>query len=139
MLSHHKKAPTDLKALQAIWYEKLKDTGFQDIERRNGELLNQWDSAYFQLRYDPETFSAKETYFYRARQFLNEHLFLHPVQEEIWRLHCEGLGVRQIAIHIGAHPHLGGATNKDRVAELLRPIRKEFMQKLRFGSHTGDE
>lgn len=138
MLSHHKKAPTDLKALTAIWYQRLKDEGFHDIEsRKDPNMLNQWDSAYFQLRYDPDSFAAKESYFYRAQQFLQVHSFRHPIQKEIWRLHSEGQGVRQIATHIGEDLYLSlplfaktinGSTYKDGVAEILNPLKKAFFE-----------
>lgn len=139
MLSHHKKVPkSDYKALKALWYQKLKNEGFKDIESaQNSDLLNQWDSAYFQLRYDPDSFAAKESYFYRARQFLEIHDFKHPIQKQIWKLHSDGLGIRQIAIHIGIDPYLSlplfgktiaGSTYKDGIAEILNPLKKVFFE-----------
>lgn len=139
MLAKLPKAKPDIRALQSLWYKKLKDEGFRDIEK-NPDLLNQWDSSYFQTHYNPDTFQAKQIYFYRAKHFLDAYPFPHPIQKKIWSMHSDGIGVRQIAISIGDDPYLslplwhhslGSVSNKDRVNELLQPLKKAFMLWLR--------
>ena len=34
--------------LKKLWYQKLKDSGFRDIEDDSGQHLRMWDSFYFQ-------------------------------------------------------------------------------------------
>lgn len=87
--------PEDLKALQKLWYEKLKSEGFDDIE--DGPYLKEWDSFYFQTRHEPQSFSLKHEYYYLAEHFLTSFEFKSEIEKEIWRLHSEGLGFRDIS------------------------------------------
>lgn len=89
----------DFKRLQAKWYKKLKQTGFEDIEDTNSpnEMLKSWDSLYFLSRYDGNAFLAKQRYFELARQFLHEHVFDSSREKSIWTEFSEGASIRQIA------------------------------------------
>jgi hypothetical protein len=89
----------DLKTLQKIWYKKLKNTGFVDIEDTNSpkEFLKTWHSSYFISRYTPETFERKEAYYRLCSHFLWDYEFESNLEREIWRLHSEGMSLRDIA------------------------------------------
>ncbi len=91
-----------LKKLTSEWYKRLKDHGFKDIETVVGgrEYLKDWSASYFQDRYDPLTFHAKHDYYYLAHQFLHSHRFRSQIEREIWALHTEGWGYREIAMRI---------------------------------------
>lgn len=119
----------ELKALQKKWYHKLKESGFEDIEDTNSkrEYLKSWHSNYFYRTYTPETFSFKEEYYRRASQFLFEYHFLwfegssliNFCEREIWRLHSEGQGVRQIALQLQER---GWKMNKDQVNRAIKRL-----------------
>ena len=78
------------KKLASVWNKKLKDSGFVDIEDKNGRL-KLWTSHYFRTRYTPSSFAARQEYYRMAGQFLHTHVFDSPAEKELWRLHSDGL------------------------------------------------
>lgn len=88
----------DLKALQKIWYEKLKKSGFVDIEDTNSskQYLKSWHSIYFHCRYTPQSFEEKQEYYRRAGIFLHDHKFDSRLEKAIWSLHSEGMSIQKI-------------------------------------------
>lgn len=88
----------DFKKLQAKWYKKLADTGFQDIEdlSRYYEPLKTWDSFLFKGQYTPEQFAERAKYFQRCERALSLHKFKTKLEKEIWTLHTQGHTVREI-------------------------------------------
>lgn len=89
----------EFKELQAEWYNKLKKTGFEDIEDVNSprEYLKVWDSTYFQSNYVPMIFLAKQEYYRRSAIFLMDYTFFNSEEKNIWQHHSEGIPLRQIA------------------------------------------
>lgn len=81
----------DFKTLQKMWYQRLKDDGFIDIENK------EWHSRYFVTQYSPVQFANKQEYFRRAQIFLHEFPFKNRRDRKIWRLHSEGFTLREIA------------------------------------------
>ena len=99
-----------LKALQAVWYKKLKDTGFEDIEDTSNdqEFLKSWHSSYFQVRNTPDEFEAHREYYSMAGKFLEDQfkgqqydIFKKNPSGVVWELHSEGLSIRNIAKNLG--------------------------------------
>lgn len=88
----------DYRKLQAEWDRKLKKSGFEDIEQRNGEFKNRVTSNGSPSRLDPATFEAWQTYYRLAGQFLHEHQFDSPIERQIWELHADGLSAHKIAV-----------------------------------------
>lgn len=80
-------------ALQAKWDKKLKDSGFEDIEQRDGNL-KRWslDKTVFQRERD----SAKEEYYRLAGHFLYDHEFESEKDRKVWELHAEGNSLNTI-------------------------------------------
>jgi hypothetical protein len=95
--------PAQYKKLQAKWYKKLADEGFQDIESPNSpkEMLKQWDSFYFQARYAPQDFEDKQKYYEMAREFLHVHKFESRMEKQVWEMYSEGVPYQEIGDHIG--------------------------------------
>lgn len=89
----------EFKALEALWYQKLAASGFNDIEDTETPErgLKAWHSAYFKARYTPDAFEAKRLYFELAQSFLHAHEFESEMERQVWELHCEGLSLRTIA------------------------------------------
>lgn len=87
------------KALQAKWYKRLADSGFQDIEQANSpdEMLKRWDSHYFRRSIKGQQFESTQEYYYRATQWLEEYAFKNKTHKNIWTLHTEGVSLRGIA------------------------------------------
>lgn len=85
------------KDLQKLWYKKLKDDGFDDIEK-NEYRLKLWHSVHFRdpRRSDPEVVSARHSYYRIAGQFLFDHKFDTLLEKQIWKHHSEGKSIRDI-------------------------------------------
>lgn len=109
--------------LQAEWYLKIKQSGFEDIEdvKSPNEFIKVWHSSYFQTRYSPNEFEEKREYYDRARAFLEDQmqgleyiLFGKQLERTIWELHSEGLSLREIAREVGV--------NKDKVQNIVKRV-----------------
>ena len=114
-----------LKELQAVWDQKLKDSGFVDIEDGSGNLKehrspliyleeeetfpeeSEDDTGYFHSQ--PKTGRVEEGYsslvwkqsvaeYYRlAGQFSHEYSFKSDRDRVVWQLHCEGKSSSEVA------------------------------------------
>lgn len=88
------------KKLNKKWQEKLNKTDFKDIEQEDGNL-KLWTTHFFKIHYNEILFNAKETYYRMATQFLHEHRFDNQLEQQIWELHCKGMGYISIDKHLG--------------------------------------
>lgn len=115
----------EFQKLREEWNERLRSDGFKDIEKadkKTGELkLSAWDSHYFQARYDVDMFLIKADYYLKAYQFLHLYKFKTQTDRHVWRMHSEGIGLRDIAKFLQG---LGLKTNKDYVATILNRLKK---------------
>lgn len=89
----------EFRKLKDEWYQKLKDTGFKDEERLDGNM-KQWESTAFVYRYNKHNFAPHQKYFELAGQYLHDGEFLTKKQEEIWKLHAEGATIRAISVRL---------------------------------------
>lgn len=89
----------EFKALQSLWYSKLKESGFEDIEdaQKKGEPLKRWDSTQFQRERARHSFDSKQTYYDRAGTLLETYAFESELDRQIWAMHSEGEAIRKIA------------------------------------------
>lgn len=79
--------------LQTIWYDKLFENGFQDVERRNKHYMRR-ESTNIALNYSQDT----ESYYRRCRHFMFTETFqeLNSLAQDVWGLHSEGFSYDQI-------------------------------------------
>ena len=94
--------PTDraYRDLERLWYNKLKESGFDDIEDSRGERpLKSWHSTLFQ-NYGSEQFRAKQLYFECARALIHTHKISTQIEKRIWALHSEGVSIREIMLRV---------------------------------------
>lgn len=82
--------------LKAKWYQKLKASGFKDIELSE-DRLHEYDSLRFQSKYTPEQFADKERYWQLVNQTYYSYPFIDNEEKEIWRLYAEGNTFQSIA------------------------------------------
>lgn len=80
-----------LKSLQSVWYQKLKDEGFDDIE-----TSFQFHSSYFK-DLAPKLMLEKEAYFSKASSFLNDFEFYSQLERDVWEMHSKGDTIREIS------------------------------------------
>ncbi len=87
--------------LQAIWYLRLKDEGFVDIETKSGLLSN---SGQYDGKADHFTLTTTREYYLCASEFLVVHEFKTSEEKKIWELYSEGSTFRVIAGEIKKSP-----------------------------------
>lgn len=101
-----------LKQLTRVWDEKLKKSGFVDIENRSTGLLNTWSGKFFYgtnnsfadkinvdalKRYGSLYRQSEAEYFRLAGQCLHDKEFKSVRHRLIWQLHSEGLSYTEIS------------------------------------------
>lgn len=112
----------DFIKLKELWYRKLKESGFKDIERSNGRLkAKAEDLCLLKRYYNEETFKEKQNYYFQASQFYWDYKFESKLQKEIWRLHSEGFSLRQISRRIRTSQN---KMSKDKIKNILGPLKK---------------
>lgn len=114
----------EFKELQSEWYNKLKDSGFKDIEQEDGNLKI-WNSSFFQRRYPPDVFIAKASYYRMAEHFLNAYAFSAPIDKLVWELHSNGISYRGI---IREASKKGIKLYKGKVAAIINRLSKEMIE-----------
>lgn len=87
----------DLKKLQKTWYEKLKKSGFDDIERNEEDLKVGSSSIFLKHKYTRDLWEAKAEYYRLAEHFLNEYRFATTLERVIWEYHTNAISTRNIA------------------------------------------
>lgn len=128
-----------LKELQKVWYQKLKDEGFKDIEQegKNG-FLKEW-SRKFRIPYGSQVAKGyttedkirdnevKETYYRLAGHFLYDYKFKTETLRNIWELHSEGVSYRNIAKILGPITKKL-ILSKDNIRIFIQDLRKEMKE-----------
>ena len=82
--------------LKAKWDEKLRKSGFRDIES-NEYYLKDWDSFRFQKLFTPETFEQTKRYWELATQVLHEYDFKDDLERKMWESYIDGKTVKEIS------------------------------------------
>jgi hypothetical protein len=93
----------DFEKLKKKWYDKLKKSGFQDIESADGQNLTTWSSKIFKQSagdawyQDKEVYyQSREEYFRMAGAFFWDYGFQNKLEKSIWELHMQGTSIRDI-------------------------------------------
>lgn len=116
--------------LQAKWYDRLRDEGFEDAEKGDNlrvyqslRLCNETayrpNSARSVLSRQSRIYQESVRDYYRlAAQFLLRHKFSSPVNRRVWELHSQGHSQATIAEMV---PELSWKQSRY-VAECLRDV-----------------
>lgn len=88
----------EFKDLQAKWYKKLKDSGFEDCEQ-DPDNLKFWSAQFFKSRYNDILSPAKAQYYRLAGHFLHSYPFADENEKICWSLHSNGVSMREITDH----------------------------------------
>lgn len=99
----------DFKSLQKLWYDKLKASGFNDIEC--GELGSQYETHGYLKNsktapkrvqtIDFDIYTSTLEYYSIAGEYLHTHKWTDYIEQQIWEQYCNGQTLRQIAKHTG--------------------------------------
>lgn len=111
----------EFEALKKLWYDKLKKSGFNDVEQDEDYLkASSWplrkNGASNQVR-----FVSGQEYFRLAGQFLHDYKFKDEIEELIWRLHSEGKFLREISQELKNNRV---KLNKDSVNARIKKLKK---------------
>lgn len=86
---------SDYEELRDVWYKKLADEGFEDIEQ-DEDTLKTWSNSLFQY-HSEETRRAKRDYYELAELFMDNYKFENDLDKTIWAYHVNGLSYRKIS------------------------------------------
>lgn len=97
-----KNKKSEFKKLQKEWYDKLKQSGFDDIEKNdpNGDYyLSPLPSILKDKNYvgGRPRWKIQEEYYSMARHFATNYIFPTELEATIWTYHSEGIGCRNIS------------------------------------------
>lgn len=110
-----------VKALKDIWYKKLEDAGFDDIEQ-DEEKLKVWSTIFF-ARYNKTTVDAKIMYAQMAENFLREYRFDSDLDKVIWEYHSTNLSYRDITAIL---KKVKIKTNRTYVGRIINRLKKSM-------------
>ena len=114
----------EFKALQTHWYEKAKESGFNDIEPEIKRDL----SCFFRDKSQLEV-ATKQEYYQLINQWVYDETtqFRNDFDKHVMRLHAEGARIKDIVEHLHA---LGGNHGRQVVRLIIR--RYEMKWKIRY-------
>lgn len=81
--------------LKQIWYKKLNDSGFKDIEKDEFNLKSM-SNRFASQHADPILWQAKKEYYELAEKFLQEYQFQNNREKVIWEYHANAISIRNI-------------------------------------------
>lgn len=90
----NKPKKTEYEHLKEIWYKKLEDSGFKDIEY--GADFSGSSTPRSAAWNDPDLRQVLQDYYCMAYYFLNEYKFDRELDKVMWEYHAEGLTIREI-------------------------------------------
>jgi SUMO ligase MMS21 Smc5/6 complex component len=103
------------------WYDKLADSGFEDIEQHEYSTMGNFTEPLGKLKIHPDVWQAKADYYTMADCFLNENTFDNELDKVIWTYHVEGISIRNISktlFEIG----LAKTNNKSTVGAIVKRL-----------------
>lgn len=87
------------KQIQKLWYTRLEEAGFEDIEKPNGELRVEIHPHYKELAFKER--EIRENYTQLAQDMLWNFDFKTESHRTIWELHVDGIPIRSIGQTLG--------------------------------------
>ena len=81
--------------LKSKWDKKLADSGFKDIENKDGSLKKEVDPRTQAYAFKEQ--ESREIYYDMAKTHLFSHMFETTLEENVWMWHVDGKSFRDIA------------------------------------------
>lgn len=113
------------KNLQAKWYRKLEESGFEDIEDEDEQIKVSATQFANPRNYSGNTKTwakehfEKKKYYERASRLLKEDSFLDETERRIWELHSRGVPIRKIVLILRAE---GIDKGKNQVNQIINEL-----------------
>lgn len=117
----------EFESLQKEWYGKLKESGFEDIEWKEGLLRGGSLDTRFGIKGLQFNLTNAEIieYYDLAERFLSEYEFKNQYESTIWDHYSQGRSIREISDILIKNPTKkvrGQAKNKSRVGEIVKRL-----------------
>lgn len=116
---------TEFNALKDEWYERLKDSGFEDLENDHENLIKHSSSFYYRNKTQ-----QKEEYYRLAGFFLHDHYFSSTTEKLIWQRHQDGVSIREILNEL---KDMRVKTNKDYVNSTIKGLAVLMVERYKDG------
>lgn len=117
------------KELQAKWYARLQEAGFEDIELPDGKL-KKWSSKFINENKSAFVSGMRQQYYILAGQFFHSHKFNDKIEKLIWFYHSEGLSLIKIREKL-KYKGLHDKKSKTSVYNIVSRLRKIMMDEYR--------
>ncbi len=121
---------SELEKQQKIWYKKLKDEGFKDIEDPTGPRNGGRGAPRVDNLNEVQQDAIRE-YYSMARQFFTEYKFKDKVDKLIWEQYSEGIAVRQISTILKTKSIIKAKSS------IWQRVKK--LEKLMYAKYMGDQ
>jgi hypothetical protein len=125
------------KALSKTWAEKLKKSGFKDIEQPDGHLITYETSKYNSSHHNGQSLSAwltmkeaQQRYYQLACQFLHDHTFDNDKEKMLWEKHSDGISYREIQKLTGVNYITAG--------KIIRKLAKIMFEERKYDNDDDD-
>lgn len=109
--------------LQKEWYQKLEDSGFEDLEHLNddGEMGHILKSEYSAISPAKLRQYAKvENYYAKCRAYMYQGNFKDDQELEVWEAHCDGWSLRKTSLMLMIHRSKVTRIIKHHLTEMFR-------------------
>jgi DNA-binding transcriptional regulator YhcF (GntR family) len=120
---------TEYEQLRDIWYKKLEDSGFVDIEKDEKSFKKHILHAQSKDKnHDTATYrNSKIEYYNMATSFLNDYKFKSHLEKAIWDYHSNGISIEDITDILLRVKLI--KTNRTSVWQIISSLRKKMFKK----------
>lgn len=137
---------SNFRKLQKEWYQKLKESGFEDLEHfKMGDMVPKIlalkDAA--RMGVSVEQIEDGFEYYRSAGIFLHEYCFATELDRKIWEMHSNGAPLIEIKLDTEIRPLLkllgatSGRSSDLPASKILVRLKKEFLEWVRETNKDG--
>lgn len=119
------KQQSEFEKLQALWYAKLKEEGFEDCEQ-DEHYMKVASANIFRHNRSEQAINARSEYYRLAEHFLNEYSFKDATEKLMWKLHSKGAGKCKIARKL---KQVTGKSDRTTVSEAIAILEKIMLDR----------
>lgn len=131
------KKPQSYLELKKIWYKKLADSGFSDLEADEHRMKKSLSTIFQQLTVREGGWQAKAAYYQMADRFLLEFEFATELEKTIWEYHANAISIRDIATTLNKAKIT--KTNRQAIWLILRRLENIMKSKYLVGYESDEQ
>ena len=130
----------NFRKLQKEWYEKLKKSGFEDIEHfKNGDMVPKILSPKDAVRMGVSMEQIEDgfEYYRSAGIFLHEYKFASEFDRKFWEMHASGSFIIEIKLNREINLELKRIGGPHPEYVVMKRLKKEFLEWVRETNKDG--